>query len=330
MSANPCFEAALAYLKLGWSAIPLCTHDHDRPARPVAVAKTLRRKKLQFVAVTCHEDVEDWLNPDWVYRPAENAFAWRLLRQRPTIELTIVRCSTSPAGDKHVRDVRRQLTRLADDCKWILLKQISTAALSHWLHERSAEDMAPLTQNHYIGRLREFIKWCVEQHWLAVNPIMQIRKSKVGRKGRRRLRRAYTQEEWNRLIGTAPEPRRTIYLVASLSGHRKKELRTLTPSDFTPIGDKPHWHLRADKEKSGRGDRIPMLLECAEILRPLWINADKKKPIFDAMPKDYTLHRDLKAANIPRQDERGRWADFHSLRYFFCTMLQTPDYRFIT
>jgi GNAT superfamily N-acetyltransferase len=60
-----------------------------------AVAKTVRAKNLQFVALTCHEDVEAWLNPDWVYRPAENAFSWRLLRRRPDITLTVFRCDAS-------------------------------------------------------------------------------------------------------------------------------------------------------------------------------------------------------------------------------------------
>lgn len=31
------------------------------------VQKTIRREKRQFVAVTCHYDVEEWLQPDWVY-----------------------------------------------------------------------------------------------------------------------------------------------------------------------------------------------------------------------------------------------------------------------
>src|SRR5205823_3135676 len=60
-----------------------------------AVAKAVRARKLQFIAVTCHEDVEEWLCPDWVYRPAENIFAWRLLRRRPVIELRVVRCQAS-------------------------------------------------------------------------------------------------------------------------------------------------------------------------------------------------------------------------------------------
>jgi energy-coupling factor transporter ATP-binding protein EcfA2 len=61
-----------------------------------ALARAVRQRRLQFVAVTCHEDVEDWLQPDWVYRPAERAFAWRSLRQRrPTIRLEITRCNAS-------------------------------------------------------------------------------------------------------------------------------------------------------------------------------------------------------------------------------------------
>lgn len=60
-----------------------------------ALAKLVRQRKQQFVALTCHEDVEDWLQPDWVYRPAENSFAWRLLRRRPPIELDVVRCRPS-------------------------------------------------------------------------------------------------------------------------------------------------------------------------------------------------------------------------------------------
>jgi ABC-type lipoprotein export system ATPase subunit len=58
-----------------------------------ALARTVRQRHLQFVAVTCHEDVENWLGPDWVYRPAENVFAWRRLRCRPRAPLDIVRCS---------------------------------------------------------------------------------------------------------------------------------------------------------------------------------------------------------------------------------------------
>lgn len=70
----------------------------DRTAARVgsaAVAKTIRRHGVRFVAVTCHEDVEEWLRPDWVYRPAEGDFSWRCLLPRPTVELEVVRCQAS-------------------------------------------------------------------------------------------------------------------------------------------------------------------------------------------------------------------------------------------
>src|SRR6202030_2838196 len=54
-------------------------------------AKTVRRlgggKKI--VAVTCHYDVIDWLDPDWIYDPAADQFTWRSLQGRPGIALEI-------------------------------------------------------------------------------------------------------------------------------------------------------------------------------------------------------------------------------------------------
>jgi ABC-type lipoprotein export system ATPase subunit/GNAT superfamily N-acetyltransferase len=60
-----------------------------------AVAKTIRRTDRRFVAVTCHYDVEEWLQPDWIYQPADNRFAWRLVRRRPPLDLEIIRVHSS-------------------------------------------------------------------------------------------------------------------------------------------------------------------------------------------------------------------------------------------
>lgn len=57
-----------------------------------ALARTVRQRGQRFVAITCHEDVADWLQPDWVYRPAEDLFQWRCLRRRPHIPLEVFRC----------------------------------------------------------------------------------------------------------------------------------------------------------------------------------------------------------------------------------------------
>ena len=56
-----------------------------------AVQKAVRKAKRRFVAATCHYDVIDWLQPDWILEPATMHFARRALQRRPSIEVEIRR-----------------------------------------------------------------------------------------------------------------------------------------------------------------------------------------------------------------------------------------------
>lgn len=56
-----------------------------------AIAKTVRKMGKKFIAASCHYDIEEWLQPDWIYKPHENEFQWRLLWQRPSINLKIIK-----------------------------------------------------------------------------------------------------------------------------------------------------------------------------------------------------------------------------------------------
>lgn len=60
-----------------------------------AIAKTVRTRGQRFVAVTCHYDVVDWLQPDWVYQPHVKEFLRRDRSKRPPVELEIVRVHRS-------------------------------------------------------------------------------------------------------------------------------------------------------------------------------------------------------------------------------------------
>ena len=61
-----------------------------------AISKAIRKSSgKKFVAVSCHDDIVDWLQPDWVIEPHVGSFQWRSLQRRPQIELEIVRCSHS-------------------------------------------------------------------------------------------------------------------------------------------------------------------------------------------------------------------------------------------
>lgn len=40
----------------------------------LAIQKAIRRTDKQFIAVSCHRDIEDWLQPDWVYSTDDHRF----------------------------------------------------------------------------------------------------------------------------------------------------------------------------------------------------------------------------------------------------------------
>lgn len=55
-----------------------------------AFSKSWRRKPQgRAVVLSCHYDIIDWLQPDWVLDTREWQFSWRSLRRRPEIPLTI-------------------------------------------------------------------------------------------------------------------------------------------------------------------------------------------------------------------------------------------------
>jgi ABC-type phosphate/phosphonate transport system ATPase subunit len=56
-----------------------------------AIAKTVRRRGQKLIAVSCHYDILDWLEPDWVYEPAIDRLARGSLWRRPKITLNIRR-----------------------------------------------------------------------------------------------------------------------------------------------------------------------------------------------------------------------------------------------
>ncbi len=59
-----------------------------------AFAKTWRKGTGQVVLLSCHYDIVEWLQPDWVYDMNEARFYNRdCLRQRPTLDLEIYRVS---------------------------------------------------------------------------------------------------------------------------------------------------------------------------------------------------------------------------------------------
>ena len=238
-----------------------------------------------------------------------------------------------PKAFKHRKDVQTIMARMVKECAWSVLADIQPVRFEKFLCDLSDLGRAPRTQNRQLEVLRSFLNWCVTQKYLAINPIAGVKAIMIGETGRKRLRQAFLDSEWQGLLAVAPPHRRMVYAVALFSGFRRGELSRMTKEDCTPIGPHPRWHVDASRTKNGRSVKLPMAPECAEALRPHWCKLQPGDLLFKYLVRDpvrgqpanipslSAFRTDLKKAGIPRQDERDRWVDFHSLRYTFALLL---------
>ncbi len=217
----------------------------------------------------------------------------------------------------HLANERGFLARLAFACNWNVLGNLRESHLLAYLAKLHDEGKSPRTQNAYRDAASAFAGFLVRRKWLPENMFRAVPKAKLA--GRRpRQRRAFTQEEFSKLAAVHPQ-RGPVYQVAGLSGLRREELTLLECQDFV-LGDSPQWRVRGEITKGKRYEIVPMLPECAEILARICAGKAATDRVFASVPIPRTFNLDLTRAGIKKRDERGRQADFHGLRYFFCTL----------
>ena len=185
------------------------------------------------------------------------------------------------------------------------------------------ENLSPRSLNHYLSEARSFLNWLIKSERILANPLSKV--SKVEEKGRAtRVRRAFSDAELKALLKVAPDYRSIAYLTAARSGLRHGELAKLKWADVVFDSETPHILARAATTKNRLDSRIPMTKELEkELLKHRPKSHRANHPVFPkGVPRARTLRLDLEKAGIPYQDEMGRYADFHSLRYTWGTYLQ--------
>lgn len=60
----------------------------------LAVSDFIRKNNYKFIAVSCHSDIAEWLQPDWIFNTDEKRFSKECLWQRPQLEFKL-RISTT-------------------------------------------------------------------------------------------------------------------------------------------------------------------------------------------------------------------------------------------
>jgi integrase len=220
---------------------------------------------------------------------------------------------------KYVKGTETRLALVFAGCRWKMLRDVSADSFMQW---RRGQDLKAKTLNDYLCDVSSFLGWLVRLERLASNPLV-----KVGRVTRKdgeedEERRAFTREEFEHLCSVSG-PRALIYRLTLYTGMRRGEVKQLVWGDVRqePNGS-TFLKLRASTTKNGKVALQPVPPWLAELLekhRPEGVKLSAR--VFPSIPRMPRFYADLKAAGIPRVDERGHVAVFHSLRHTFGTWL---------
>ena len=103
------------------------------------------------------------------------------------------------AGKTHRDNTGRNLRRVAGECGWKSLRDMTRPPLERWLAQRMEAGMSARSRNAHLASLVSFANWCTDNGRLTLNPLTRIAKANE-KADPRRQRRAMTEAELNRLI----------------------------------------------------------------------------------------------------------------------------------
>ena len=219
---------------------------------------------------------------------------------------------------KYIEVTDARVSKVIKDAGWRILRDVTADSFLTW--RRANGHLVAKTRNDYLASVKGFLEWLVSLDRLAANPLRKV--GKVQEKGdEKRQRRAFTPDELKRLCAVS-DWRGLIYLTAAFTGLRRNEIAELQWGDVRQTERGMDLSLRAAITKNRLASRIPVHPSLAAELTTIRPSATRTTDkVFPRLPRIERFKLDLKAACIPYEDDNGRFADFHALRYTFATFL---------
>jgi len=207
---------------------------------------------------------------------------------------------------------------LFERCKWQTIRDVSAQSFTNW---RDTSGLSPKTVNDLMCTMRTFLLWMKRKRFILADPLADVRK--VANPGAGSFRRALSVEEAQRLLAKAPPHRALVYLTLMYTGLRRAELNGLKWGDFDFTADPARLRVPSSLSKNRKESTHflrPELKEAILAVRPAGVKPEAW--VFrGTIPRVPTFKSDLKIAEIPFEDARGRRVDLHALRKTYGTML---------
>jgi integrase len=235
----------------------------------------------------------------------------------------------------YVNSTEQRIKAIVKECKFVRMDQISASRVQAFLSDLRAKGRSVGSSNHYLRAMKMFTRWLVKDRRSPDDRLMHLSKMNVDAH-RCRVRRPLSMDEFGKLLKAAQDgppiqhvsgPDRVIlYILAAYTGYRRNEIGSITMQSFDFESVPPTLTVDAGHSKHRRQDVLPLRGDFAEQIKA-WIKSKKSprsdRPLFDIAGKHTAemIRKDLKRVGIPYIDERGHYADFHSLRKTFITNL---------
>jgi len=236
--------------------------------------------------------------------------------------------------EKQAKLVYNRTKAIVNNCNFAYFSDISASKVQRYLAERRRGGLSIRSSNFYLQAVKQFLNWMVTNNRIPENPLAYL-KGQNPKTDIRHPRRALTIDELTKLLKVTTEgqkhhnmtgkERAILYKLAANTGYRANELASLRWHSFN-LSDTPSVTVLAAYSKRRREDLLPLRSDISRELEN-WKSEQGTKedaklfPKFNPNKAADMLKNDLECAGIEYVDAAGRYADFHSLRHSFASIL---------
>ena len=225
----------------------------------------------------------------------------------------------------HAKQQSERVRKVVDGCGFQSWQNISASRVQLYIH---GLDLSTQTKNYYLGAIKGFCRWAVQDRRIADNPLGHLQKMRVTDKQKRHVFEPEVYQKLLQVTGLQPKrfgllgyERRLLYMIAVETGLRRKELQSLTVGDFDL--DERSVTVESRYAKNRKEAVLPLRKGTAGELCQYFEGKDRAE-------KAFPMSKHIKTAKMIRQDlaaagiefgQVGGLVDFHGLRAAFGTMI---------
>jgi integrase len=237
---------------------------------------------------------------------------------------------------KQANEVTSKVQRILQDCRFRLISEISASRVERYLAglRDNGDGISAQTSNSYLKAIKQFCRWLVRDRRTTESPVAHLSGVNV-KLDRRHDRRNLTAQQLVALLEATMmgethhkldgRSRAMLYRLAMETGLRRKELATLTPASFDFDADEPTVYVAPGDVKNRKSTTLPIRPVLADELQQWFANRNLggESHLWSKLTAKTAemLRRDLEVVGIPYVDDAGLYADFHSLRHSFLSLI---------